>query len=35
MIKSLEEMNIKLNIVLSYISGQKIIAAIVEGNRSP
>ena len=38
MVKSLEEMNIKLNIVLSDItsvSGQKIIAAIVEGERSP
>lgn len=38
MVKSLEEMNIKLNNVLSDItsvSGQNIIAAIIEGERSP
>ena len=38
MVKALEEMNIKLNIVLSEItsvSGQKIIEAIIKGERSP
>ena len=38
MVKALEEMNIKLNIVLSEItsvSGQKIIEAIINGERSP
>lgn len=38
MVKTLEEMNIKLNLVLSDItsvSGQKIIAAITKGERSP